>query len=114
MVWTKIAASLHELSFNESGLLELVVKGKTICLSLQGEMLNACAYTCPHAGGRLADGHIDASGNIVCPLHRYKFSLSNGRNTSGEGYYLKTYAVKVEADGIYLAIPQNNLFDFSK
>jgi len=25
-------------------------------------------------------GYIDLSGNIVCPIHSYKFSLKNGRS----------------------------------
>ena len=47
---------------------------------------------------------MDALGNIVCPLHRYKFSIKNGRNTSGEGYFLKTFAIEVREDGIFVGI----------
>jgi 3-phenylpropionate/trans-cinnamate dioxygenase ferredoxin subunit len=58
----------------------------------------------------MADGFIDAIGNIVCPLHRYKFALSNGRNISGEGYYLKTYTVEQRADGWYIAFEKKGIF----
>jgi 3-phenylpropionate/trans-cinnamate dioxygenase ferredoxin subunit len=40
----------------------------------------------------------------VCPLHRYRFSLANGRNTSGEGYFLKTYPVKEDDDGVWVGL----------
>jgi 3-phenylpropionate/trans-cinnamate dioxygenase ferredoxin subunit len=79
-------------------------------VALVGDKLKACAAKCPHAGARMAEGYIDALGNIVCPLHRYKFSLSGGRNVSGEGYFLKTYAVEERADGIYVGIEEKNGF----
>ncbi|MDB5203011.1 MAG: Rieske 2Fe-2S protein [Ferruginibacter sp.] len=102
--WVKIAASLAELAFNEEGLLELEVNGKAVCMSKINDSLHACTAKCPHAGAKLAQGYVDALGNIVCPLHRYKFSAANGRNVSGEGYYLKTFPVRQTGDGIYIGM----------
>jgi nitrite reductase/ring-hydroxylating ferredoxin subunit len=73
---------------------------------MQGGRVLACAHKCPHAGGAMADGFVDALGNIVCPLHRYKFSLQNGRNTSGEGYYLKTHPVQLRENGVFVGIEE--------
>src|SRR4051812_22340882 len=98
--WHKLASSIGELSFCANGMLSVSVGGKTICLVLKGDVVHACTQKCPHAGGMLADGYIDASGNVVCPLHRYRFNVENGRNVSGEGYYLKTYPVEMRPDGI--------------
>ena len=78
--------------------------GKKITLAVFNGQVFAFAQKCPHASGVMADGFIDALGNVVCPLHRYKFSMANGRNTSGEGYYLKTYPVETRDDGIYVGI----------
>ncbi len=103
--WHKIADGLSELRFGTNSMLQLEVSGKTICLAKKDDSLFACAHKCPHAGGIMADGYLDALGNIVCPLHRYKFSLQNGRNISGEGYYLKTYPIEIREDGIYAGIP---------
>lgn len=114
ITWHKIADSLAEINFPETGLTELEVAGKKICLTLHKEQLFACAAKCPHAGGFLADGYTDALGNIVCPLHRYKFSLQNGRNTSGEGYYLKTYPIEIRPEGIFVGFEENNLFGWLK
>lgn len=99
--WHKIAESVAEINFSPAGLAEVEVAGKRVCLAHYKEQLFACAAKCPHAGGTMAGGYTDALGNIVCPLHRYKFSLGRGHNVSGEGYYLKTYPVK-EEDGIWL------------
>jgi len=106
--WHKIADSRGELHFQENGMAEIKVEGKNICLAIYKDSILSCAAKCPHAGGHLADGHVDALGNIVCPLHRYKFSLQNGRNISGEGYFLKTYPVEARKNRIYNKIEKKN------
>jgi len=112
--WHKIADNITELSFSENGLTMLEVNNKTICLALNKGQLFACSSKCPHAGGTMADGYIDAVGNIVCPVHRYKFSLQNGRNSSGEGYYLKTFPIEIRNEGVFVGFPENNLFGWLK
>ena len=106
----KVAENINDISFNANGLSEIEINGKTICLAKHNNQLFACAQKCPHAGGLLADGHLDALGNLVCPLHKYRFSLKNGRNTSGEGYYLKTFAIEVREDGVFICIKSPDIF----
>ncbi|MEO6734240.1 MAG: Rieske 2Fe-2S domain-containing protein [Ferruginibacter sp.] len=110
--WHKVAETLDEINFLSNSLAEIQIAGKTICLALRNSSLQACTHKCPHAGGTLADGLIDAQGNIVCPLHRYKFSLQNGRNVSGEGYYLKTFPIEIKKEGIFVGFEENNLFNW--
>jgi 3-phenylpropionate/trans-cinnamate dioxygenase ferredoxin subunit len=102
--WHRIAGSLWELEFAENGIAMVRVNQKTICVARHEENLYAFSARCPHAGGMMAEGYIDALGHIVCPTHRYKFSMKNGRNISGEGYYLKTYPLENRSDGIYLGM----------
>jgi nitrite reductase/ring-hydroxylating ferredoxin subunit len=108
--WYKIAENKAEIILAEKTAQSIEAGGKKMCLSKFNDELFACANTCPHASGVMSQGWIDELGNIVCPLHRYKFSLANGRNTSGEGYFLKTYPVEERADGIYIGIPETSLF----
>jgi nitrite reductase/ring-hydroxylating ferredoxin subunit len=112
--WHKIANDAAEINFSGNNLATIEVAGKEICLALHNNRLHACAHKCPHAGGAMANGYIDAVGNIVCPLHRYKFSLTTGRNTSGEGYYLKNYPIELREDGIYVGFEETNLFGWPK
>ena len=100
--WYKVAESEAELAFADNNIAVVAIKEKKICIGKHNNELFAFAYGCPHAGGILAEGYIDALGNIVCPIHRYKFNLQNGRNTSGEGYHLKHWPVEKRADGIYV------------
>jgi nitrite reductase/ring-hydroxylating ferredoxin subunit len=104
MSWFKLAEHPNELNFNDAGLAVTKAGGKKICVGKFEEKIFAFAFSCPHAGGVMADGYIDAMGNVVCPLHRYKFSMENGRNVSGEGYFLKTYPVEEREDGWWVEV----------
>ena len=106
MIWYKIAESKDELFNNNQSLIEIEIAGKMICIGRHREELKACVAKCPHAGGKMADGYIDALGNIVCPLHRYRFSLNNGRNISGEGYFLKTYSIESRINGVFIGLEE--------
>lgn len=113
-IWHKIADSAAGLNFPLNNLLQIQVAGKTICIAKKEESLFACTAKCPHAGGILADGFMDALGNLVCPLHRYKFNIQNGRNTSGEGYYLKTFPVQIRAEGIFVGFEESSFWGWLK
>lgn len=102
--WHKVAESVDELSFGSNKIATVEAGGKTICIASFDDGWYGFAYKCPHASGIMANGNIDAAGNVVCPLHRYKFSIKNGRNTSGEGYFLKTYPVELREDGIFVGL----------
>jgi len=108
--WIKIADSVEEISFGANHIGEADADGKRICVGRFQNKLFAFAYKCPHASGLLIDGYIDPLGNVVCPLHRYKFSLQNGRNVSGEGYYLKNWPVEIREDGIYVGFEKSKFF----
>ena len=111
--WHKIAGSENELIFPSNNLLQVEVAGKKICLA-KGNELYACAAKCPHAGGIIAEGFVNDFDIITCPLHRYKFSLQNGRNISGEGYYLKTYPVQTSDKGVFIGIEETGLLSWLK
>lgn len=106
----KIADHRNELDFAENNIAVTEINGKKICIGKFNEGLFAFAFKCPHAGGILAEGHIDALGNIVCPIHRYKYSMANGRNSSGEGYYLKHWPVEEREDGVFVEMEERTGF----
>ena len=110
--WHKIADSEAAIDFSDNGIAVTDVKGKQICIGRHQQQLFAFAYKCPHAGGILAEGWIDAMGNVVCPLHRYKYNMSNGRNVTGEGYYLKHWPVERREAGIFVGIEESGIFNW--
>lgn len=110
--WYKIADHINEIDFAENNIAVIEVKGKKICLGRFKDELFAFAFKCPHAGGILAEGYIDAMGNVVCPLHRYKYAMKNGRNVSGEGYYLKNWTVEMRSQAVFVGMKEEGLFNW--
>jgi nitrite reductase/ring-hydroxylating ferredoxin subunit len=112
--WFKVTDSVNELQWQPNNLLIAEVGGKKITLARIENEVFACAHKCPHASGMLADGFIDLTGNIVCPLHRYRFNLQNGRNVSGEGYYLKVYPLQEREAGLFIGFEENSWLNIFK
>jgi len=110
--WHKIASDHSEIQFQPNGIALIVLDGKKICLTRYMDKLYAFAFTCPHASGPLSEGRIDPLGNVICPVHDYRFSLQSGRDTQGEGYKMKTWPVEEREDGIYIGKEKTSLFGF--
>lgn len=102
MINWHLIENLTAAALPENQLTEITVGEKNIGLVKKGEKIYAFTATCPHAGAKLCEGFLDAQGRIVCPLHHYRYDPANGRNTSGEGYKLRTYPVEVREDFIYV------------
>jgi 3-phenylpropionate/trans-cinnamate dioxygenase ferredoxin subunit len=100
--WHKADIDLEHLQ--ENALTEITLADKNIGLLKRADKVLAFAAKCPHASANLCEGWLDAQGRIVCPLHSYRFDPANGRNTSGEGYKLKTYPVEIREGYIYIGI----------
>ncbi len=103
-IWFRIAPLAALVNLPEEKPIEVTVGDRKICLLRRGERIFAFSDRCPHAGAPLCTGHTDAKGHLVCPLHGYRFELSRGYNSSGEGYKLKTFGVEIRADGIFVAL----------
>ncbi len=108
--WELVTDAPLTLEWPDNNLLELEVAGKKITLAKWEDGYFAFASKCPHASGRMASGYINPLGQVVCPLHRYAFDMKNGRNTSGEGYFLKTYPVETRPEGIFIGFKPFSLF----
>jgi len=102
--WVKIADSVEEIAFGLNHLAEVMADEKRVCVGKYKGELFAFAAKCPHASGYFVEGWVDALGNVVCPVHRYKFCMKNGRNVSGEGYYLKHWPVQIREEGVYVGM----------
>ena len=100
--WTRIAEHINELPFAGNDIAVIEFEGRKICVARRNGQAFAFSYKCPHACGILAFGHIDSNCHLVCPLHRYRFDMKNGRNVSGEGYYLKHWKVRIDEEGVFI------------
>ena len=110
MHWVLVTDAPLSLDWPDNQLLDLEVDGKKITLAKFKEGYFAFVQKCPHASGRMAQGYINPLGQVVCPLHRYAFDMKNGRNTTGEGYFLKTYPVELRPNGLFIGFKPNSFF----
>ena len=77
--------------------------GKSLALFLVDGQPVAIDAECPHAGGALYEGKIEA-GCVVCPLHEYSFELATGRCRSQPSLSVRTYPVMVEQGDVYVEV----------
>ncbi len=110
MHWVLVTDAPLSLDWPDNQLLDLEVDGKKITLAKFKDGFFAFAQKCPHASGRMAQGYINPLGQVVCPLHRYAFDMKNGRNTTGEGYFLKTYPIELRPNGLFIGFKPNSFF----
>lgn len=82
-----------------------VVAGQTnICVVRQGSTMVAFKNECPHMGEGLSGGKVNYLGEIVCPLHTYKFNLKTGeeeRRRCGDLVFIR---VITSEEGVFLDI----------
>ncbi len=77
--------------------------GKSLALFRVGERIVAMDAECPHAGGALHEGKVEA-GCVVCPLHEYPFELATGRCRSQPSLSVRIYPVMVEQGDVYVEV----------
>jgi len=102
---------LEELkNWPKSGLKEVSIKGKKLCIAFFHDQYFALKNSCPHANGQLAKGKLSKDGKVICPLHRFEFDCMSGENTSGEGFYAENYPLELRKDGVYIGFKSWRLF----
>ena len=82
------------------------ISGRMVCLGRYNARLHAVSNKCPHAGGSLGNGDLDENGNVVCPLHRYKFDMQTGKPMGEPTGAVAVYPVVVEDDEIRIGFPK--------
>jgi nitrite reductase/ring-hydroxylating ferredoxin subunit len=108
--WYKFAEKETDIQWTSGGVAEVEADGKKLCIARFDGGWYGFAHTCPHAGAPMTDGYVDGACHVVCPVHNLKFHLSNGRDTNGEGYKLKTYPIEVRPDGLFIGVEEGGLF----
>lgn len=71
---------------------------------LQNEFY-AFSSSCPHRGASLIEGSINGIGEIICPLHQYRFELKTGQVKSGSCGDLEVFPCELLEDGLKITLP---------
>jgi nitrite reductase/ring-hydroxylating ferredoxin subunit len=64
----------------------------------------ACAPTCPHEDGPLADGWVEGD-TVVCPWHGFDFDLKTGECLAEQGLSVPVYRVRVVGGMLEVDLP---------
>ncbi len=83
---------------------KLVVKNKPYLLIHSTEGFSVSDELCPHQRAPLSKGNLNDFGEIICPLHEYRFSLKTGMEASNKCGHLTLYQIAVKSDGLYIEI----------
>ena len=83
--------------------LPVEVDGLRIAVFNDGGSFHAVLGRCPHANGPLARGWIE-DGEVVCPLHRWRFRLRDGRCTTVRGESIHRFACEVRDGAVWVAV----------
>ena len=106
MKWIRIFDS-KETAFNsleENRPFTVSINNLKICLVRNSFGISAFKAQCPHAGASLSEGFVNMEGEIVCPLHGYRFNLNDGHEKTGNSCELYLYAVELKEDGLFLGL----------
>ncbi len=110
--WTALGLDLDDELKNGKDMVSHRINGKHIVLAHHQGAWHAFPKNCPHAGGDLYTGWVNDEGCIVCPVHKFAFRLTDGENTTGEGYKLSVYPVKRERQIWWIAFPRKKWFNW--
>ncbi|TDQ11952.1 Rieske (2Fe-2S) protein [Pedobacter metabolipauper] len=102
MNWVKIEEKIPDHDF----VLQVTVRGKKLCLVKNEGEFYLVQNSCPHAGGTLSGGWCK-NGHLICPVHRWEYSLKTGRGAEGQGDYIDRYPVEIRPDGIYAGFKES-------
>jgi nitrite reductase (NADH) small subunit len=83
--------------------MEAEAGGKVFCLgNLNGE-LHALNGICPHRGGPLGQGVVQAE-SVVCPWHSWSFNLNTGEADYPVQQRVRVYRFKAEGDDVLVEL----------
>lgn len=76
---------------------------KSICIVRKEDQLISFLNECPHQGASLHQGTVNYLGEIVCPLHSYRFNMKTGE-TAEKACKPLTLIPVVISDAVYLDV----------
>lgn len=77
--------------------------GVRVAIFRDGGAFRALQGRCPHANGALGSGWIE-EGAVVCPLHRWRFRLSDGRCEEIAGASVHAFPCEVRGGDVWVEV----------
>ena len=76
-----------------------------LALTCTRDGIFAMDNTCPHSGGALGEGMVEAN-KIICPLHSWEFDCKSGACSTEKGVTQNCYSVKIEKGEVLVEVPE--------
>jgi nitrite reductase (NADH) small subunit len=77
--------------------------GVRVAVLRSGDEVVALSGWCPHSGGSLGHGWIE-EGEVVCPLHHWRFKLSDGRCSTVRGERVHRFRCEVRGEEVWVEV----------
>ena len=91
-----------ESAFSDKTIRVIRIGDRKVCLAKHGQSFFCFEHLCPHQMHPLSEGQITAFGEIVCPLHEYRYNLKTGTEASQRCRDLKTFKVDINDEGVFI------------
>ena len=59
---------------------------------------------CPHQNEPLDKGMLTKYGEVVCPLHFYRFNLTSGQETNNRCKAMDRYLIEIRKNGVFIKV----------
>ncbi len=79
----------------------VVVLGHPVALFNVDGAFYALSNVCLHRGGPVGEGSLEGF-TVTCPLHGWEYDVRTGKNLANPQARLRTYAVRVEGDEVFV------------
>ncbi len=90
--------------FRDKSIRVFRVDDTKVCIAQYEGSFFAFEFLCPHQKHPLKDAKVTAFGEVVCPLHEYRFSLEYGSESNHKCGPLKRFKLHIKSDGVYLEL----------
>jgi toluene monooxygenase system ferredoxin subunit len=89
----------------EGELMPFDVGGRKLLLINLDQRFHAYDASCPHQEHSLCDGSLDGH-VLTCPAHQWQFDVRTGKGVNPTGCRLKSYALKIDAEDVFVDVEQ--------
>jgi len=89
----------------EGAIKKIKIAGKLFGITRRNQEFFVFDAFCPHRGASLIQGNINQKGEIICPLHQYRFELKGGKVKAGYCPDLETYPSELSEIGLKIKLP---------
>lgn len=88
----------------QGSLKQIIINDKRICLAHTDSGFKAFDNNCPHQHESLHKGLLTNFGEVVCPLHHYRFNITSGQEANNRCRGVNVYPVEITDSGVYIKL----------